>query len=112
MFAVNSGGQHRVLGLIHAGRRRVTHAAALLQAGFDTAIGGRQVVANSVTEYPAFLAAWAGGAPVGPAIDAANAPPLREPMDRYATEQLHFPGVDSRKQVSGRADLTIHHRPI
>jgi hypothetical protein len=89
-----------------------THAAAMRQAGFDTAIGGVGVVANSVTEYPAFLAAWAAGSPAGPAMELANAPPLREPMDRYATEQLHFPGVDSRKQVSGRADLTIHHRPI
>ena len=88
-----------------------THAAALLQAGFDTAIGGRQVVANSATEYPAFLAAWAGGAPVGLAMEAANAPPLREPMDRYASEQLHFPNVDSRKDVSGRANLTIQSRP-
>lgn len=88
-----------------------SHAAAMRQAGFDTAIGGRAVVANSATEYPAFLAAWAAGSPVGPAIELANAPPLREPMDRYATEQLHFTGVDSRKQVSGRADLTIHHRP-
>lgn len=88
-----------------------THAAAMRQAGFDTAIGGRGVVANSVTEYPAFLAAWATGSPVGPAMELANAPPLREPMDRYASERLHFSGVDSRKVVSGRADLTIHHRP-
>lgn len=88
-----------------------SHAAAMRQAGFDTVIGGQAVVANSATEYPAFLATWAAGSPVGPAMELANAPPLREPMDRYASERLHFPSVDSRKQVSGRADLTIHHRP-
>lgn len=84
-----------------------THSAAMLQAGFDTAIGGRKVVANSATEYPAFLAAWAGGMPVGLAIEAANAAPLREPMDRYAEQQLHFQDVDSRKLLSGDAGLTI-----
>lgn len=88
-----------------------THAAAMLQAGFDAVIGGRQVVANSATEYPAFLVAWVAGVPVGPAIEAANAPPLREPMDRFASEQLHFAHVDSRKLISGRTALTIDSRP-
>lgn len=84
-----------------------THANAMRQAGFDTCIGANHVVANSATEYPAFLAAWVAGSAVAPAIAVANAPPLREPMDRYASEQLHFTDVDSRKDVIGNGLLTI-----
>ena len=84
-----------------------THANAMRQAGFDTCIGANHVVANSATEYPAFLAAWVAGSAVAPAIAVADAAPLREPMDRYASEQLHFPDVDSRKDVIGNGLLTI-----
>lgn len=95
-----------------------THRDEWLGAGFKVASGARQVHADSLTSYGAFLGAWALGNTFASAVDTANASdPLR--ASDAAGNAWFASGIDpgykkyvgkveSYREVSGKSSLTIN----
>ncbi len=87
-----------------------SHAQALLGAGFRAVIGARGVNANSATELPLLLRAWASGEHIGDALERADDPVLRDIADALA-RLAGFDEVDSMKMLLGDRTLTIDAPP-
>ena len=87
----------------------LSHAQALLGAGFDTAIGAKKVNTNSATELPILLRRWVDGEAIGAALRRADDPVLRLISDTIA--RASFPDADSEKILLGDSTLTIDSRP-
>ncbi len=91
------------------------HAGALRAAGFRTCLGARRINTTGALETPLFLALWARGTPAGRAIRIADHTAARLPADALARLVLRAVGeagrVDSTKEVSGDAEVTIAGAP-
>jgi hypothetical protein len=84
-----------------------SHATPLVGAGFSTAIGAKAINANSATELPLLLHAWAAGTSIGNALRKADDPRLRKAEDFLAHVVGHFDNVDSKKVLKGDTAITI-----
>jgi hypothetical protein len=94
------------------------HSHDWLSAGFAVAMGARGIYADGLTSVPALLAAWAAGATVVDAAEAANASDPWGIQDAAAAAYYRVTGraamageVDSRREVSGAAGLVMTSRP-
>jgi len=92
----------------------VTHNDAWLRCGFAAAAGARGVYADGLTSVPAMLRAWAAGATVQEAVDAANGAGSRRLQDAVAAHYYRHTGrqpdadaVDSERLVDGARGMTI-----
>lgn len=81
-----------------------THADELVAAGFDCAVGAKQINANGATEFPLVVAGWSSGKTIETAVaDGAVGMDLQD----AAAVVMGFNGVDSTKVIAGDGDLTI-----
>ncbi len=83
------------------------HTDDFIDAGFRTVSGACGVNANSATDYPAQLAAWASGKQYTDCVTLGNAEPGRSIADNIA-KTMGFSKANSFKKIRGYKKLTIN----
>lgn len=84
-----------------------THALAMLEGGFDTAIGAIGENCNSATEYPTVLTMWAFGHAIKDCLAAGEIALTRIPADMTA-KALGFKKANSDKEIFGNLQAKIN----
>ena len=111
---LDAGQRRRLRAVFSTACFGMSHNDAWLRSGFAVAVGSRGIYADGMTSLPRMLAAWASGASVLEAADAANAGTVVGRQDALAARYYRRAGrdgdaaaVDSTRVVDGAGAMVL-----